>query len=69
MAIKENIDNEAFDFDESKIIEDRSYFDNGKLIHQINNQDCGSSFSGDYLLNEQKSIITDFEKLIDRCRN
>ncbi|TDS50823.1 hypothetical protein C8P70_1496 [Myroides indicus] len=54
MSMKENNDTEAFDFDKSKIMEDRSYFDNRKLIHQINNQDCGSSFSEDYLLNEQK---------------
>jgi hypothetical protein len=63
-AMKEYNDTEAFDFDKSEIIEDRSYFDNGKLIHQISNQDCGSPFADDYLLEEQKRIKTDFDKLI-----
>lgn len=63
-AMKENNDTETFNFDKSEIIEDRSYFDNDKLIHQINNQDCGSPFADDYLLEEQKRIRTDFEKLL-----
>lgn len=63
-AMKENNDTEAFDFDKSEIIEDRSYFDKGKLLHQINNQDGGSPFADDYLVEEQKRIKTDFEKLI-----
>ena len=48
----------------SEIIEDRSYFENGKLLHQLNNQDCGSPFKNDYLLEEQKRIKTDYEKLL-----
>jgi len=63
-AMKENNDTEAFDFEKSEIVEDRSYFENGKLLHQLNNQDCGSPFADDYLLEEQKRIKTDFEKLI-----
>lgn len=63
-SMKENNDTETFDFEKSEIVEDRSYFDNGKLVHQLNNQDCGSSFADDYLLGEQKRIKTDFEKLI-----
>lgn len=63
-AMKENNDTEAFDFDKSEIIEDRSYFENGKLLHQINNQDCGSPFADDYLLEEQKRIKEDFDRLI-----
>ncbi|MBN3583477.1 hypothetical protein JYB64_13845 [Algoriphagus aestuarii] len=63
-AMKENNDTEAFDFEKSEIVEDRSYFENGKLLHQLNNQDCGSPFGDDYLLEEQKRIKTDFEKLI-----
>jgi hypothetical protein len=68
-AMKENNDNEAFDFDKSEIIEDRSYFENGKLLHQINNKDCGSPFADDYLLEEQKRIKTDFDKLIGQTKN
>ena len=43
-------DTETFDFEKSEIIEDRSYFDKEKLLHQLNNQDCGSPFAVDYLL-------------------
>jgi len=67
--VKENKDTEAFDFDKSEIIEDRSYFENGKLLHQINNQDCGSPFSDNYLPEAQKSIKTDFDKLIKYRQN
>ena len=62
--MKENNDTEAFDFEKSEIIECRSYFENRKLLHQLCNQDCGSPFADDYLLEEQKRIISDFEKLI-----
>lgn len=64
VAMKANKDTEAFDFEKSEIIEDRSYFEKGKLIHQLNNQDCGSPFAADYLLEEQKRIKTYFEKLL-----
>ena len=67
-AMKENNDTEAFDFDKSEIIENRSYFENGKLLHQINNQDCGLPFAGDYLLEEQKRIKADFDKLIGQSK-
>jgi hypothetical protein len=62
-SMKENNDNQAFDFEKSEITEDRSYFDKGKLIHQVNNQDCGSPFANDYLLSEQKRITADIDKL------
>lgn len=63
-ATREMNDTETFDFEMSEIIEDRSYFDKGKLLHQINSQDCGSPFAEDYLLEEQKRIKSEFEKLI-----
>lgn len=63
-SMKENKDIEAFDFEKSEIVEDRSYFENAKLLHQINSQDCGSPFADDYLIKEQKRIKTDFDKLI-----
>lgn len=68
-AMKENNDREAFDFDKSEIIEDRSYFESGKLLHQVNNQDCGSPFTNDYLLQEQKRIKEDFNRLIKQAKN
>lgn len=61
--MEDNNDNEAFDSEKSKIIEDRSYFEKGKLIHQVNNQDCGSPFAEDYLIEEQQRLIGAFEKL------
>ena len=67
-AMKENNDTEAFDPKKSGVMEDRSYFENGKLLHQISNQDCGSPFSNDYLLEEQKRIKTDFDKLIVQAK-
>jgi len=63
-AMKENNDNQAFDFEKSEIVEDRNYFENGKLIHQLSNQDCGSPSTDEYLLGEQKRIKEYFDKLI-----
>jgi hypothetical protein len=63
-AMKDNNDNQAFDFEKSEVIEDRSYFEKGVLIHQINSQDCGSPYTSDYLSEEQKRIKSDFDKLI-----
>jgi hypothetical protein len=57
------------DTEQSEIIEDRSYFKDGKLIHQINNQDCGSPFTDEYLLVEQKRLITDFDSIKMRISN
>jgi hypothetical protein len=60
---RENNDT-AYDDKETKMIETRSYFDKGKLIHQINNQDCGSPFSDAYLSKEQKRIKEEFEEIM-----
>jgi hypothetical protein len=62
-SMKENKDDQTFDMKKSTIEEDRSYFEKGKLIHQVNNQDCGSSFADDYLLGEQKRILPYFDQL------
>lgn len=67
-AMKENNDTEAFDIHQSEIIEDRNYFENEKLLHQISNQDSGAPFAGDYLLEEQKRIKTTFDKLIAQAK-
>lgn len=39
----------------------RNYFKNGKLLHQLHSGDCGAPFAKDYLLAEQKRILSDFE--------
>ncbi|HEY4877428.1 MAG TPA: hypothetical protein VIH86_17745 [Puia sp.] len=62
-AMKENDDTTIFDMNKSEIVEIRSYFLNGKLIHQINNQDCGSPFYDEYLLGEQKRITSEFASI------
>jgi hypothetical protein len=67
-AMKEMKDTETFKLEKSEIVEDRSYFNNRKLIHQISSQDCGSSFADSYLIKEQKRIQTDFAKLIKTDR-
>jgi hypothetical protein len=63
-AMKESDDTEVFDMSKSAIEENRNYFKKGKLLHQINNQDCGSPFADDYLTKEEERIITDFQKLM-----
>ncbi len=68
-AMKENNDTEAFDFDKSEITENRGYFVNGKLIHILNSEDCGAPFSSDYIAEEQKSILSEFSKLLKLIRN
>jgi hypothetical protein len=63
-AMKEMNDTEVFNFEKSKIIEARNYFDSKKLLHQLNNQNSGSMLTDNYLLEEQKRIKAAFEKLI-----
>jgi len=63
--MRENNDNVFFDLDLSIVIEERSYFENGTLIHKLESQDCGAPFADDYLLEEQERIKTNFEKLIE----
>ncbi|MBO9565676.1 MAG: hypothetical protein J7621_23070, partial [Niastella sp.] len=62
-AMKEGNDDEVFDIKKSQVEETRSYFNEGKLLHQVNNQDCGSPFSSEYLAGEQKRFIATFEQL------
>lgn len=63
---KENDDTEEFDFDKSEVIEVRSYFNQKKLIHQLNNQDSSLPLTNDYLFEEQKRLINEFEELIKK---
>lgn len=63
-TMKEDNDTEDFNFEKSEIIEERSYFDKGELLHQLNNQDCGSPFAKEYLQKEENRIKEDFGKLI-----
>ncbi|HRO46090.1 hypothetical protein [Agriterribacter sp.] len=65
-AMKAENDTEAFDFNRSTIIEARSYFENGKLIYQVNSRNKAASHTGSYLLKEQKRINAGFQKLKKR---
>ena len=56
-------DDQVWDFDKSEIVEERSYFENEKLIRQINNQDCGSPFAEEYLKEEGNRILSEFKRL------
>ena len=60
----ESSDKEVFDIEKSEIVEKRSYFDNGKLIHQLNSEDSGSPMSGEYLQEEQVEIEKNFERVL-----
>ncbi|CAM3880388.1 MULTISPECIES: hypothetical protein [Flavobacterium] len=55
---------ETFSESENEIVEQRSYFIKSKLVHQVNNQNCGSPFASDYLKEEEKRIIYEFSTLI-----
>lgn len=55
---------ESFRESENEIVEQRSYFIKSKLVHQVNNQDCGSPFASDYLKEEEKRIIHEYSNLI-----
>jgi hypothetical protein len=60
IAMKENNDTEAFDFDKSEIIEVRSYFENDKIIHKIENGN--KEFIDLYSLGDTNKIIYDFNR-------
>lgn len=62
-AMKAAQDTVGFDVDKSTIVEDRSYFENGKLFYRLNNRNNTSPMTTSYLLQEQKRILADFERL------
>jgi hypothetical protein len=63
-SMKENNDTEAFDFEQSEIMEDRSYFIKGKMVHAVVSGDCGSPFNQEYLNEEGKRLKSEMKKLI-----
>ena len=65
LKMKEFKDNQTFDFDKSNIYELRSYFEQGILIHQLNDKDTSLIHTDDYLMQEQKRITMEFNKLIE----
>lgn len=63
ISMKEIYDNEAFDFNQSLIIETESYFENGDLVRSIDNQDCGAPYNSEYRNMERKRILEEFNEL------
>lgn len=68
-AMKENNDTEEFDLEKSKIIEIRSYFDNGQLFLQTRGAKSASSSKEDSLAHEQQRILGDFKMLVGKQNN
>ena len=68
-AKRGNTDTIPFDIEKAAIMEERSFFENGDLISQINNQDCGAPFAKDYLKKEDTRLKSDFGKLKGRLKN
>jgi hypothetical protein len=64
IVMKENNDKQIFDVESSEIQEERSYFENGKLLHISVSSDCGAPFADEYLLEEQKRLTELFERLL-----
>jgi hypothetical protein len=58
--MRENKDNEVFDFKKSKITEVRNYFENEKLIFQLIENQSVNSMSAEYLKTEQNRIKTKY---------
>ena len=63
-AMKQINDDQVFNIDKSEVIEERSYFEKRKLINQLNNQDCGSPFTDDYLKDEQIRIVNKYNRIL-----
>ncbi len=57
---------DSADFIMNEPMNDSSFFENGSLIDQKNNQDCGAPFDPIYLKGEEKRIKKDFEFLIEK---
>lgn len=60
---KEFIDSEVNVVEKLDTIEDRSYFENGKLIRLLNSQDCGAPFAKEFLLQEESRLKKEFQAL------
>jgi len=63
-SMKKNNDTEAFDFEQSEIAEDRSYFIKGKMVHAVVSGDYGSPFPRENLDEEGKRLKSELKKLM-----
>ena len=64
--MRESNDGQVFEFERSEINENRSYFDQDRLVHQVNSDDCGSPYTDEYLLLEHGRLMAQFEDLLER---
>lgn len=63
-AYNADIKDKAFNVDESEYTKDCNYFEEGKLVSIMSNQDCGAPFAQDYLVEVDKEIKEEVKKLI-----
>ena len=70
VSMKENNDNEVFELEKSKMIEDRTYFENGKRFHHTTREtDVYSPFDDKWFREEYKSRIAAFEELMKLAKS
>lgn len=62
-AMKQSDDDQVFDLTKSVLFDVRSYFKEGKLIHQINNPESEQPYTTQHLMEEQKRLKLNFDKL------
>ncbi len=55
---------DQFDLSKSELIEDRYYFKDDVLLHQLNSQDCGAPFESEYLKAEGENVLSIFKALL-----
>ncbi len=54
-----------YDPKKTDIDESRNYFKNDMLFHQTNNKDCESPFASDYIIDEDKRIKEEYQRVLD----
>lgn len=62
-AMKQNKDTETFDPAKAILVETRSYFENGKLIHQIQHNENNDTPADTRSTEEQKRLLEEFQSL------
>lgn len=55
---------DQFDLSKSELIEDRYYFKDDVLLHQLNSQDYGAPFESEYLKAEGENVLSIFKALL-----
>jgi len=64
LAMIENNDNQYFDLKMSEFVEERFYFERGKLIHIINDLDCGAPMEEGFLKKEEQRVAAKFDLIL-----